>query len=322
MHYQSFILYLFGFLAVTRSVAAKNAFNANFPKSFSFIETTQIFWGDGQGTDIVSLLVVGDTNVTERYSLPLDPLLCKKATIVDKITNCITWLNNGTANFGGDYARQLIANQQYHLVLNFVLQSDSSIDFSQSPVFQMQNPVISPSSSKFYSQPPTSKSSSTQPQPTVSTLASATSSTPSTSPSTSTSSARTTAAKTPNTSSTPTSTPTPSTSSTPKTGLTPGAKAGITIGVISLAAIAFLAIFFLYRKRQAKKEVPTTGQPTNRNTAINLDDISITLGSPVSYDRVYSGRQGWHQRDFPPLVVPRTPERRGQSREELHGSPF
>ncbi|KAH6712402.1 hypothetical protein BKA61DRAFT_692282 [Leptodontidium sp. MPI-SDFR-AT-0119] len=307
MYCQSFILYLFGYLAVTFSVAAKNGFNANFPKSFSFIETKEFFWGDGQGIDLISLFVLGNTNQTERYELPLDPNQCKKATIVDNITNCIAWLNNGTATFGGDYARGLVANRQYHIVLNFVLQSDLSTGSSESSIFQMLNPVTSPSTSS--SKPPTSTSRSAQPQPTVSTSPAATSPTPS-----STSASR--AATTPNPS------PTPSPTSTPKTGLTPGAKAGITIGVLSVAATAFLAIFFLYRKRQAKKEVQSTEIPANRNTAVNLDDISITLGSPVTYDRVYEGRQGWYQRQLPSLAVPRTPTRRGHSQQELNGSPF
>ena len=82
----------------------------------------------------------------------MDPTQCKSAPIFNNVAKCIQYTNNGTASFGGSYARSsnLVANQQYQFVLNYVLQGDDPLtDFSTSPVFRMVDagPVVSSSSS-------------------------------------------------------------------------------------------------------------------------------------------------------------------------------
>ncbi|KAL2064249.1 hypothetical protein VTL71DRAFT_4743 [Oculimacula yallundae] len=312
---------LLGLLTHATKVVGKNDFNADFPTTFSFNATTPFFWLDIQGTNLASIFVIGDSNQFELVELPLDPQGCVKTTLVDNVAICTLWSNNGTATFGGNYAAKLVAGQLYHMVLDYEDEDATSKGSSESAVFRMLNPLPLPTgtgstistSISIVSQ----ETSSSQPADSLSNSGSM-----SRSPTSSNS------VTIPTTSSAASSPPSSSSSSAPTQspqidkGLTPGAKAGITVGVLSVIVIVFLAFFFFHRRRQVKRKKPRVIQQVNRNTGIDLDDIAITLGSPVTYDRVSEGRKGWHQRDQPPLRVLSTPGRTAQSPGELHGSPF
>ncbi|KAH7348477.1 hypothetical protein BKA65DRAFT_476891 [Rhexocercosporidium sp. MPI-PUGE-AT-0058] len=327
MSRQRFIVVILGFLTIATTVTGINDFNPAFPTTFSFNETTSFFWLDNKGSQLATFCHVRSPSdqslqffeaILQLTEHKVDPQGCIRTTIVDKVTTCVLWVNNGTATFGGSYAAKLIAGRLYHVVINYEIQANDTKGTSESPVFRMINPLPSPTST---GSPTSTSSSSTQSSASTSTSTSSTTTSPASSG----------PASLPNTFESPSTTPTlsPTQPSTPQKGLTPGMKAGITIGALSLVVIAFLAIFFLHRKRQAKKksqpvELPTdTTNPPSRNTGINLDDIAITLGSPVTYERVYEGRRGWHKREeLPPLVVPKASARRGQNQQEMHGSPF
>ncbi|CZT48778.1 uncharacterized protein RSE6_09530 [Rhynchosporium secalis] len=323
---------LLGILACTPRVVGKNDFNPSFPTTFSFNATTPFIWQDIKGTALASLFVVGDSDQFERFELPLDPQACVRTTIVDKVTTCTLWLNNGTATFGGIYAEKLVAGRLYHLLLHYEAEDAKSEGSSESPVFRMINPLPVPTGSGSPISTPSpvlssqrSTSSQTAPKSPSSGSISRTSSTKEASSTTSTIPETESASPASSPTSSPYLSPSATTLPSAPNSLTPGAKVGITVGVLSVVISAFLILFFLYRKRQAKKKKKQLAQSANRDKGIDLDDIAITLGSPVTYDRVSEGRRGWHQRDTPrhPTQVPRTPDRRDQSQQELlHGSPF
>ncbi|KAI9047979.1 hypothetical protein LZ554_007778 [Drepanopeziza brunnea f. sp. 'monogermtubi'] len=320
---------LIGFLAVSLlaagRAAAVNEFNVNFPTSFSFNTTTKFFWGDGQGTDLTGLLVVGDTNPAVSYSLPLDSSACKKATIVGGVQNCVQFANNGTALFGGPYAANLVLGSKYHLVLQYTSPDLSSEGTSNSPVFTMVNPIASVPSSTTKST--SAKPSSTQPSSATRSRASSsivrTSSSGrlSSSPTTSLTS-RATASSSPVASTTTSATP-PASSTTPEgEGLTPGAKAGIAIGVLALVALASVAAYFLYRRRRANKTKKKEEEARRRGTTgTNFQDIDILLGSPVSR---YEGGAGWKKKRGTPQAVGNTAQPRSREGVGLQGqgTPF
>ncbi|PVH78128.1 hypothetical protein DL98DRAFT_590651 [Cadophora sp. DSE1049] len=326
MNRRRFILIVVELIAIV-IVEGRNDFNPAFPTTFSFNATTPFFWLDSRDSDLLSIFVIGDTDQFERLELPLDPQACLRRTVVDTITTCTSWENNGTATFGGNYAATLEAGRLYHMVINYEVQDDGSKGSSESEVFRMINPLPLPTGTGS----PIRTSSVTQSQTSSATQApSSTSSTsqntsPGSRSTTSTSISASASTANPTTPTTASPSPSPTSSSAPQNGLTPGAKVGITVGVLVLVIIIFFAAFFFHRRRQAKKKVKCDqhrDQQANRSTAVNLEDIDITLGSPVTYDRVYEGRQGWHQRSLPPIFVPGATTDRVQSQRELHGSPF
>jgi len=244
------------------------------------------------------------------------------------VTTCTAWENNGTATFGESYAATLKDGRLYHMVINYEVQDDGTKASSESDVFRMINPLPLPESTTS----PSTTSNPTQTQTGASSQSSSQSKQPSTSrssgPYSSSKTSTSTSISPPSSTSAAsgTTSPSPTSTSTSKSSeLTPGAKVGITVGVLAFVITIFFAAFFYHRKRQAKKTAladQRRDQQANRSTAVNLDDIDITFGSPVTYDRVYEGRGGWHQRSLPPIFVPGRTSGTVQSQRELYGSPF
>ncbi|EKD17559.1 uncharacterized protein L3040_006679 [Drepanopeziza brunnea f. sp. 'multigermtubi'] len=316
-----------GFLAVSLlaagRAAAVNEFNVNFPTSFSFNTTTKFFWGDGQGTDLTGLLVVGDTNPAVSYSLPLDSSACKKATIVGGVQDCVQFANNGTASFGGPYAANLVLGNKYHLVLQYTSSDLSSAGTSNSPVFTMINPIVSvPSTAKSTSSKPSSTkpSSATLSKASSSIVRPSSSGRLSSSPTTSRTS-RATTSSSPLASTTTSASPPASSTTQDGEGLTPGAKAGIAIGVLAMSALASVAAYFLYRRRRASKKKKEEEARRRDTTGTNFQDIDIQLGSPVSR---YEGGAGWKKKRGTPQAVGNAPQPWGRESVGLQGqgTPF
>ncbi|KAH7412787.1 hypothetical protein BKA64DRAFT_740550 [Cadophora sp. MPI-SDFR-AT-0126] len=329
MNRRRFNFILLGWM-ITTTVTGRNDFNPAFPTTFSFNEMTPFFWLDSRDSDLISIFVMGDTHQFERLQLPLDPQSCLRRSVVDTVTTCTAWENNGTATFGGNYAAILEAGRLYHMVINYEVQDEGSKGSSQSEVFRMINPLPSTgtrssSSTSSVIQSSAISSSQSQSQSQSSTPSTSQITNPGSSSTTTTLTSTSTSASTSTSVASTTGSPYPTSSSTPQNGLTPGAKGGITVGVLALIILIFFAALFFHRKRQAKKKAQADqqrDQEVNRSTAVNLEDIDITLGSPVTYDRVYEGRRGWHQRSLPPIFLPGRTTNRAQSQRELHGSPF